>query len=122
MSGKAAPQDNPAKGRAGEERAECFLREKGMRILARNYRTRTGEIDIIALDGETVVFAEVKTWSALDFADLEQSIDRKKQKRIIETAKYFLASHREYNGMDVRFDVLFLDILDIKHIESAFLE
>ncbi|MDR1428854.1 MAG: YraN family protein [Spirochaetaceae bacterium] len=119
MSGKAGRQ---ARGREGEERAGRFLRDKGLRILAQNYRTRTGEIDIIALDGETLVFAEVKTWPALDFSDLEQGIDRKKQRRIIETAKYFLASHREYNGMEVRFDVLFLDILDIKHIESAFLE
>jgi putative endonuclease len=116
------PQNHPAKGRAGEERAGRFFQEKGLRVIAQNYRTRTGEIDIIALDGETVVFAEVKTWSSLGFADLEQSINRKKQKRIIETAKYFLSSHREYNGRDVRFDVLLLDILDIKHIESAFLE
>jgi putative endonuclease len=119
---KAAPQNHPARGREGEARAERFLREKGLRILAKNFRTRTGEVDLIALDGETVVFAEVKAWSALGFADLEQSINRKKQTRIIETAKYFLSSHREYNGMDVRFDVLFLDVLDIKHIESAFLE
>jgi putative endonuclease len=111
-----------AKGRAGEEQAVKFLSEKGMEIIAQNYRTRKGEVDIIALDGDTVVFTEVKTWSSLGFEGLEQSVNRKKQKRIIETAKHFLQSHRKYNDMCVRFDILFLDTAGIKHLESAFLE
>jgi putative endonuclease len=111
-----------ARGRAGEERAVKFLGEKGMRLIARNYRTREGEVDIIALDGDTVVFIEVKTWGSLGFDTLEQSINRKKQKRIIETAKHFLQYHRKYSDMCIRFDILFLDNAGITHLKSAFLE
>jgi putative endonuclease len=50
-------------GRQGEDLAARFLEEKGMELLARNFRSRRGEIDLIALDGDTLVFAEVKTWS-----------------------------------------------------------
>ena len=119
---KPGTTSRSALGRDGEDRAARFLSEKGMKIISRNFRASPGEIDIIALDGEILVFIEVKAWTNPPFSELEYSLNRKKQKRIIETAKYFLLSHREYNSMGVRFDVLFVDILDIKHLESAFLE
>jgi putative endonuclease len=109
-------------GREGEKRASEVLERAGMRIIARNVRSRTGEIDIVALDGETLVFVEVKTWAAYSFEDLRFGIDRKKQRRIIETAKYFLSVHREYNCMAVRFDVVFIGPESITHLASAFME
>jgi putative endonuclease len=99
---------NSGKGRDGEDLAAAFLEEKGLRVIARNIRSPRGEIDIAALEGETLVFAEVKTWSALGIEELEHSLTAEKQRRIIETAKYFLLSHREYKSMAVRFDVLFI--------------
>ncbi|MDR3335487.1 MAG: YraN family protein [Treponema sp.] len=109
-------------GREGENRAAAALEAAGMRIIARNIRSRTGEIDIVALEGEVIVFVEVKAWSVYQFEALEYSIDRRKQRRIIETAKYFLASHREYNSMAVRFDVVFVGPHAITHLVSAFME
>jgi putative endonuclease len=109
-------------GREGETRAVTVLEEKGMQILARNFRSRTGEIDIIARDGETLVFVEVKTWSRYGIEDLRLGITEKKQRRIIETAKYFLLEHREYNEMGIRFDVIFISPTDIVHLASAFTE
>jgi putative endonuclease len=110
------------KGRAGEERAARSLEKQGMRIIARNFRSQTGEIDVIALDKETLVFVEVKTWSAYGFEDLAYGISPKKRRRIIETAKYFLSVHREYNDMTVRFDVVYAGPEAVTHLVSAFME
>jgi putative endonuclease len=106
-----------------------------MHIIAKNVRSPRGEVDIVALDGETVVFVEVKTWSVYGIESLQYGINLKKQRRIIETAKYFLSEHREYNGKAVRFDVVFVDTETppgkqsagpgnsaITHLASAFME
>ncbi|MDR0630279.1 MAG: YraN family protein [Treponema sp.] len=110
------------RGREGEGRAAAFLEAAGMRIIARNVRSRVGEIDVVALDGETIVFIEVKSWSVYPIEALHYGIDEKKQRRIIETAKYFLFSHREYRDMAVRFDVIFIGPEHITHLTSAFME
>ncbi|MDR2402755.1 MAG: YraN family protein [Spirochaetaceae bacterium] len=110
------------KGQKGEERAARALEAKGMRIITRNFRSRTGEIDLVVLDGDTIVFVEVKAWSSYGYGDLNYGIDKKKQLRVIETAKYFLAVHREYNCMAVRFDVVFAGPRDLTHIAAAFME
>ena len=112
----------PKKGRAGEAAAAFLLEEKGMQILERNFRSYIGEVDIIALDGENIVFAEVKTWSAYGIDALEQALNEKKQHKIIETSKYFLSLHREYRYMAVRFDVIFISTEGITHLASAFTE
>ena len=112
----------PKKGRAGEAAAAFLLEEKGMQILNKNFRSRTGEVDIIAIDGETIVFVEVKTWSAYGIESLEHALNDKKQRKIIETSKYFLALHREYRYMAVRFDVVFISSEGITHLASAFTE
>ena len=112
----------PEQGRIGENTAALFLENKGMRIICRNFRHRGGEVDIIALDGETLVFVEVKTWSSYGIEALEYGLNHKKQRRIIETAKYFLSVHREYRYMAVRFDVVFIAAQGITHLASAFAE
>jgi putative endonuclease len=109
-------------GRRGEERAAEFLEAAGMKIIAKNVRSPKGEVDIVAQDGETLVFAEVKTWTSYGIENLQYSINQKKQRRIIETAKYFLAAHREYNRMAVRFDVIFAGRESVTHLASAFME
>ena len=112
----------PNKGRDGEAAAASYLEEKGMRILKKNFRSRTGEVDIIALDSGTIVFAEVKTWSSYGIDALEYALDAKKQHKIIETSKYFLSLHREYRYMAIRFDVIFVSPEGITHLASAFSE
>ena len=109
-------------GMAGEAVAAEYLEGKGMRILERNFRYRRGEVDIIALDKETLVFAEVKTWSKYGIDALEQAINIKKQRKIAETSKYFLSLNRKYIYMSIRFDVLFVSPQGITHLASAFAE
>ena len=109
-------------GKKGEEQAANALESAGMSIIAKNVRSRHGEIDLVALDGQTIVFIEVKTWSAYGIEELQYSLDLKKQRRIIETAKYFLLSHREYSRMSIRFDVVFIKENRVTHLASAFTE
>jgi len=110
------------RGKEGEDRAAQALEEAGMLVVARNYRWRAGEIDIIALDGETLVFVEVKACSRLGIESLERSVGARKQGRIIETAKYFLSTHRQYERRAIRFDVVFVEKKAVTHLASAFME
>jgi len=116
------------KGKKGEDQAAAALETAGMEIITRNFRSKCGEIDIIARDGETIVFTEVKAWSVFGFEDLQYGIDQKKQNKIIKTAKYFLSENRKYNKMAIRFDVVFVNNSraltgsQITHLASAFTE
>jgi putative endonuclease len=121
------------RGNSGEEQAATALQAAGLEIIARNYRailqngTMLGEIDIIAVEGETVVFVEVKAWSTFGMEDLQYGLDTKKQQKIIKTAKYFLAENRKYSKMSIRFDVVFVNNKapagnQITHLASAFTE
>ncbi len=112
-------------GSAGEQKASEYLENKGYHIIARNWRTRRGEIDIIAETGETIVFAEVKTLPSGNIQTLEKELGLLKQKRIVETAKCFLVKYRQYNCRYIRFDVLVVDMPGFEpvyHIENAFSE
>ena len=109
-------------GKKGEDRAAEALAAAGMSIISRNFRSRCGEIDIIALDGETLVFAEVKAWSEYGIENLAYSLNPKKQARIIETAKYFLSINRQYYERAIRFDVVFVGKEAVTHLASAFME
>lgn len=112
-------------GNQGEDRASEYLIEKGYEVLFRNYRTKTGEIDIISLIDETIVFVEVKTLPNGTPELLSHVLDSRKQKRIIKTAKRFLSNYRQYNNKYIRFDVIVLNMPGlpcIYHVENAFSE
>jgi putative endonuclease len=109
-------------GRRGEEQAAVALESKGMEIITKNFRSKYGEVDIIALEGQTIVFAEVKSWSAYGMEDLRYSLDIRKQRKIIKTAKYFLSENRKYSKMAIRFDVVFVKETSVTHLASAFME
>jgi len=111
-----------SQGKEGENRAVEALQAAGMSVIARNFRSRQGEIDIIALDGETLVFVEVKAYTQYSLDSLAYSVSLKKQRRIIETAKYFLSINRQYYGRAVRFDVVFIGNETVSHLASAFME
>ena len=111
-----------SRGKKGEEQAAAALESAGMEIIAKNFRSREGEVDIIAIDGETIVFVEVKAWSVFGLEDLQYGIDLKKQRKIIKTAKYFLSENRKYNKMTIRFDVVFVKNNSVTHLASAFME
>jgi putative endonuclease len=112
---------NTETGKAGEDLVSTHISSLGWTLIGRNWRTRRGEIDIIALERDNLVFIEVKTWPHGQEADLELVIGTVKQKRMVETAKCFLSAHREYNGMYVRFDVFFVTD-GIRHLKDAFSE
>jgi putative endonuclease len=92
-------------GDSGEARAVSYLEKNGYRILARNYRTPIGEIDIIAMEGKTLVFAEVKTRRTHRFGHPKEAVTRRKQRKISMAALYYLKGtgnlHRK-----ARFDVI----------------
>ncbi|MDR1784949.1 MAG: YraN family protein [Spirochaetaceae bacterium] len=120
-----AGRNTKSVGDGGEEKAARFLQGAGYEILRRQWRTRRGEVDIIAKKGDLVVFAEVKTMPRGCYDTLERLLDTRKQKRIIETAKFFLADFRQYNECFIRFDVLIVDMHgtdSVRHIENAFSE
>ena len=89
-----------------ETRAAGWLQGRGLQLLARNFRARTGEIDIVARDAEHLVFLEVRARSNRSFASAAGSVDRRKQQRIVRTAQAFLQRHPQWADMPCRFDVI----------------
>ena len=113
------------KGDAGEDRAALYLEEKGFKIIARKWRTRSGEIDIIAEKADYLVFFEVKTLPKGTSDMLLRELNQEKQQRILKTSKCYLLNHRQYNDSYVRFDVIVIDMPGLEavyHIENAFSE
>ena len=106
-------------GEAAERRAAEFLAEAGYRILARRFRTRMGEVDLVAQDGPTVVFVEVKARSSGAFGGPEAAVDARKQSRIVKAALAFLQS-RNFSNAPLRFDVVAVDPAGLRHIPDAF--
>ncbi|MBO7477645.1 MAG: YraN family protein [Salinivirgaceae bacterium] len=91
-------------GRDGEDVAASYLMQKGYRIVARNWRYGPKEIDIVARDGETMVFVEVKTRSTLAFELPQEAVTKKKMKNLVEAADaYMLQYNIELEG---RFDIV----------------
>lgn len=94
-------------GRWGEIHAVRYLRENGYRILAQNVRAQFGEIDLVARDGATLCFVEVKARSSLASGLPEEGVDFKKQKRLARLAAWYLQT-RHLRDVSVRFDVVSL--------------
>ncbi|MEW6448418.1 MAG: YraN family protein [Bacillota bacterium] len=113
-------------GETAEAFAVNFLKRKGYRILAQNYRCRYGEIDIVALDNRVLVFIEVRAKGSAAFGLPQESVGRRKQKKLREVARHYLATERE-KGTVCRFDVVAVQydvenqkVKTIEHIENAF--
>jgi putative endonuclease len=92
-------------GRRGEIAAARFLRRKGYRIVARGERDPLGEIDLIAVDGRTVVFVEVKTRSSREAGHPAEAVDQAKQRRLTRAGLSFLKRHKLLENA-YRFDVV----------------
>jgi putative endonuclease len=110
-------------GKKGEDVAANYLINKGYKIIERNFRAGHGEIDIIALDGNDLVFVEVKTSKSNAFGNPVSWVDEKKQRIIGETAEAFIYQ-KEYIDTDCRFDVIAIEcdkgLFQIQHIKDAF--
>lgn len=107
-------------GKIGEDIAERYLKNKGYKILEKNYGVKGGEIDIVACDGDCLVFVEVKyrTTSYMDYGF--KSVDNKKRQRIIKTAKKYLLEKELEWDREMRFDVIDIFENEITHYEGAF--
>jgi putative endonuclease len=110
-------------GREGERVAEQFLKQKGFKIVERNYRCAAGELDLIVLDKRVVVFVEVKTRTGLGFGTPLEAVAYHKQQKMIQAAQYFL-SEKGLHQRDARFDVVGVSWPGrepvVEHIENAF--
>ncbi len=110
-------------GIKGEDLAVRFLKKKGYRILSRNYRTPLGEIDIIAEDGETLVFVEVKTRSDDSYGLPFEAVNHRKREKLRKVALYYLKNVLKKDAAS-RFDVLSVRAAgsgnEIEHIRDAF--
>ena len=94
-------------GCAGEKRAERFLRGQKHRIVARNYRAKQGEVDIISLAPDrTLVFTEVRSKHDCTYGHPLETVDAKKQQRVRLAARQFLYEHPRYGDHACRFDVI----------------
>ncbi len=105
-------------GQRAEQAAEGFLLRQGLHLVERNFRKPFGEIDLVLKDHETLIFVEVRKRSHRGFADGAESIDRRKQQRLLRTAEAYLQD-RHWSG-PVRFDVVVLDAHDrIEWLQDA---
>jgi putative endonuclease len=114
--------DGKETGREGEERAARFLIGQGMKILERNFETVAGEIDLVAEDGDTLVFVEVKAFRRAGWAEGPAvNVTREKKRRMVRAARGYLAK----TGRErfCRFDVVTVwpgDNLPVRHFPGAF--
>lgn len=93
-------------GSEAENIAAIYLQQKGLKLVARNYQSRYGEIDLIMQDGKTLVFIEVRMRSNNNFGGAAMSITPSKQQKIIRTAEHFLQT---YGNASCRFDVILMN-------------
>jgi putative endonuclease len=122
----AEPPSDPRQrlGRDGERAAEEALQQAGLRILHRRFRCRLGEIDLIARDGDVLVFAEVKARRGFGYGRPSDAVDRRKRSRLARVALAFLTRHRLLD-VPCRFDVVEViedsrGELSVNHIPDAF--
>lgn len=98
-----------ARGQRYERYAADWLTERGLRIIARNFRCRVGEIDLVARDGDTLVFVEVRARTPSRYASAAASVDRRKQQRLLRTAQFYLHHHPAAAQRPCRFDVVAIE-------------
>jgi putative endonuclease len=110
-------------GRWGEDVAAGYLRKKGMKILDRNVRSPVGELDIVAQQGRTLVFVEVKTRRGVSHGYPQEAVGAAKQRQIVRAAQWYLAEHK-HDRLQPRFDVVAVqgdgELADIAHFPGAF--
>ena len=110
-------------GREGEKIAERYLKKKGYKLVERNYRCLSGEVDLIVLDRRVIVFVEVKTRSDDRFGTPFEAVEARKQRKMIRAAQFFLHA-KGLQQREARFDVVGISWPGrqpvVEHIENAF--
>lgn len=111
--------DTVTKGGLGEDRGVAALRAAGLRIVERNYRCRIGELDVIARDGDTLVFVEIRTRARADRGDALETVGPAKRRQIARVAAQYLAVRRP-DAPSIRFDVVGITAGRVTHVRDAF--
>lgn len=93
-------------GAKAEDQALAYLRAQGLSLVERNYRCRQGEIDLIMQQGDTLVFIEVRYRRQSHFGSALESVDARKQARLVHSARHFLHCHSRLGDPPCRFDVI----------------
>lgn len=111
-------------GKRGEDLAAVYLKKQGFQIISRNYRQKTGELDIIAKDKKTLVFIEVKTRSSLLFGQPFEAVTSTKQAQLRRIAQDYM-TRKKINNQAARFDVISILIEkdtepQIDHLQNCF--
>jgi putative endonuclease len=116
--------DRSERGRRGEAAAEAYLLARGVRVLARNHRTRRGEVDLVCQDGPVLCFVEVRSREVGSAVPPEASVDRGKARRVVSAATDWAVRH---GGLEreMRFDVVAVDLPVegdpvVRHYPNAF--
>lgn len=115
-------------GRTGETAALAYLERAGLQLVTRNFRCKGGEIDLVMLDGATLVLVEVRYRSSEQFGGAAASVTWRKQRKLANAAEYLLLAHQELRRYAARFDVVAIsaareaeaDSIRIDWIKSAF--
>lgn len=105
--GKVEPSDRETdRGSQAEQLAERFLTKQGLNLLHRNYRCKTGEIDLVMQHDDLLVFIEVRLRTNPNFGSGAESVSYQKQQRLIRTAQHYLQKHHGHRPPACRFDVV----------------
>lgn len=113
---------NKVRGKSGEELAKDFLVSQGYSILDTNYQNKIGEIDIIAMHRNILVFVEVKTRTSVNFGYAFEAVNTRKQRKIINTSLVYV-KYKGYTNTQLRYDIIEVYMtskIKINHLENAF--
>lgn len=115
--------DTLARGKDAENRACHYLQAQGLQLLHRNYRSKGGEIDLILQDTDSLVFVEVRYRRQAGFGSAAESVDWRKQSKLIACARHFMQAHPDTARQPCRFDVIAVNgsSNDIGWIQNAFM-
>lgn len=114
--------DNIKRGKTGENLAKDYLIRNGYRIIETNFKNKIGEIDIIALYGNILVFVEVKSRTSLNYGYPYEAVNYKKQQKIINTSMAYI-KYKNITNTQLRYDIIEVYLtrdFKINHIENAF--
>jgi putative endonuclease len=104
-----SPESTTEAGRRGEDLACRHLESQGLELLERNYRCRAGEIDLVMLEGRTLVLVEVRSRSSATHGGAASTVGSRKQRRFTLAARHLMLTRPQYRRLSARFDVVAID-------------
>jgi len=105
-----SPENTTTVGRRGEDLARRHLEAQGLKFLESNYRCRAGEIDLVMLDGPTLVMVEVRLRASTDHGSAAATVGPRKQRRFVLAARHMMLTRPAYRSLAARFDVVAIDV------------